>query len=479
MIAPSLLALALAAAAEAGAPPAAAEAAAPAPPVLTLDAAFRRAREASLELRIAGERLAQARTLARKAWSHYLPQVTAGGSYAWNSEDVVLDLPTSFAIRDVGRPTSAPRAALPPYDPGRPFSPVNLPGEATTLALVPTSVEELELQRKTQYGVQAEVRQALLAPRLWPAIRNAYLAEEVAGAQVADTRQKLLYGVAQLYYGAATLREAVAVQERTLETWRRHETDAEHLAAQGAAPRLALLKARTDRARAEQELIRTRNAYAAARLALATLLDRDADFEVERPPEPPAPSADAREQEERAARRPDVEAARGRLALAQGQRREAAAAYLPTLGVSGTWRWASITGFTGEHAGWTVLLGLQWTLFDGGRREAELADAGHRAAEADAALALASNKARDEVRRARLDLDSAAAAARKAEEQAALAREALEQAQRAHAAGAATYLEVADATSAASSAELGLVAATLDARLARLALARAAGTFDP
>lgn len=463
-------------------PPATAQADAvePARPPLALADAMSQAGQRSLELRIARERLAQARTLSRKAWSYYLPQVTAGASYAFNSDDVLLDLPTAFAIRDLGQPTSIPRANLPAYDPTKPFSSTNLPGEATTVALIPTATEEFELQRKEQYGVQAEVRQALLAPQLWPAIRNAALAADAAVDTVEAARRELLFTVAQVYYGAANLREAIAAQERMLDAWHRHETDAEHLVAQGAAPRLALLKARTDRARAEQDLLRTRNAYASARQALATLLDRDPDFDVVSPPEPEPPADDAGALETgTAARRPDVRATSTQARIAEGQRRQVALRYLPSLGVSGTWRWASITGFTGEHDAWAVVFGLQWNLFDGGLREAELAEADHKVAEAETAARLARNRARDEVRRAALDLDNALAARRKADEQLGLAREALEQAQRSFSAGAATQLEVADATSAATGAELQSLAERLNAQLATLRLARAAGTFVP
>ncbi len=449
---------------------------APALPALTLDAALAQARAQSLELRVAGERLAQAETLSRKAWSYYLPQVSVSGGYTWNSESVVLDLPTSFAIRQLVGPAGTPidYPNLPARDPTRPVSPKNPPGLPTSYVLYPLSSEELELQRRDQYGVVAEVQQALVAPQVVHAAESARHAREVARERVEVTTQDVLFGVAQLYYGAASLPQVAAVQERTLETWRRHEADAEQLVAQGAAPRLALLKARTDRARAEEDLIRTRNAYDSARQALATLLDRDDDFEVVPPPAP----ADAGEDPEAAsAGRADVRAASAAHALAESQGREAFARYLPTVGLTGQWRWASITGFTGKNESWSITLGARWTLFDGGRREAERDDAAHRLREAEVALELARNKARDEVRRAQLDLSSARAAERKAEEQSSLAAEALRHAQAAYAQGAATYLEVADATTASENAQLARVTEELNANLAALRLAKAAGTF--
>lgn len=459
--------------------PAVAEAAAPARPVLTLDQAMSEARARNLDLRIAAERLAQVETLSAKAWSYYLPQLSVSGAYTWNSEEVVLDLPTSFAIREVvdpatGQPVNWPIGSR-PQDPTRPISPSNPPGLPTPYLLYPLSYEQLELQRKQQYGVQAEVQQALFAPQAMKAIQSAHRARELAKARVGAATQDVLFGAAQLYYGAASLKEVIGVQERTLATWRRHEADAEQLVSQGAAPRLALLKARTDRARAEEDLIRARNAYDATRQALATLLDRDADFDVVRPPPPAGAGEDP---EAAAATRPDVRAALAGKELAESQKGEITARYLPTIGITGQWRYASITGFTGEHTGWSVILGAKWTLFDGGRREAERAEAEHKVLEADAAAYQARSKARDEVRRAQLDLGSARAAHRKAEEQSRLAAEALQHAQAAYAQGAATYLEVADATAASQNAELARVTEELSANLAGLRLAKAAGQLE-
>ena len=448
----------------------------PARPVLSLDAAMAEARARNLDLRIAGERLAQAETLRAKAWSYYLPQLSVSGGYSWNSDDVVLDLPTSFAIREVvdpstGQPVNWPIGSK-PQDPTRPVSPSNPPGLPTPYLLYPLSYEEYELQRRQQYGVQAELQQAIFAPQALQAVRSASRARELVGARVEAATQDVLFGVAQLYYGAASLQQVVSVQERTLETWRRHEADAEQLVAQGAAPKLALLKARTDRARAEEDLIRSRNSYDATRQALATLLDRDADFDVARPPPPPAVGGDP---EAAAAERPEVRAALAGEALAESQEGEVTARYLPNVGLTGQWTWASITGFTGKHEGWEVTLGAKWTLFDGGRREADRAEAEHKVAEAGAVAAQARSRARDEVRRAQLDLNSARAALRKAEEQARLAAEALQHAQAAYAQGAATYLEVSDATTASQNAELARVTEELNAQLAALRLARAAG----
>jgi outer membrane protein TolC len=126
-----------------------------------------------------------------------------------------------------------------------------------------------------------------------------------------------------------------------------------------------------------------------------------------------------------------------------------------------------------------VGLGVSWNLFDGGLREAQLREAGGRIAEAKATHRAAEERVKDEVRRARLDLDSAEANQVKADEQVKLARESAQLVKNNFEAGVATYLEVTDANTSLSGAELSAVNEGLNVRLARLALVRAMGLFDP
>jgi len=97
--------------------------------------------------------------------------------------------------------------------------------------------------------------------------------------------------------------------------------------------------------------------------------------------------------------------------------------------------------------------------------------------EADAARRASEARAVDEVRRSQLDLDSAFANREKAKEKVALARETNSLTEINYKAGAATYLETTDALESLRSAELGLVAESLNADLAALRLLKAMGAF--
>jgi outer membrane protein TolC len=439
-------------------------AAEPGPPsrTLTFQEVLTRMESQNLELQAARARLAQAQELSAKAWSGYLPQITAGGSYTRNSDEAILELATGYAIRDFGTPqnTNIP----------------DLPGEPTNLAQVPTGVFRAPIQKFNQFGAQVQLNQVLIAPALCLAIKSARIAEDVAALSVEAARRETLFGAAQLYFGAAGLKQAVAVQERLLVVQTAREKDAQVGFDAGAQPKVALLRAQIDKARAEQDLLRARNSYQSTLSALATLLNEPADFDVVVPEEPVLPSG-IEELEKTVLERPDVVAAQRSVELAEAGRSGVKWRYAPSLGLSAVYRAANVGGFTGKATSWAVTLGLNWVIFDGGLREAELRESSARVAEARANATAAENRARDEVRRGLLDLASARANRLKAEEQLRLAREGQRLVDVSFKAGAATYLEVTDANTALAAAENGFVGETLNASLAALRVLKAAGQF--
>lgn len=433
------------------------------PPVLTLDQALREARQRNLDIQQAEARLRQAQQLSAKAWSYYLPQVAAGGAYTRNSSGAEVTLPTGYHVRDMGTPQGPPTG-----DP-------NVPGSQTTFALQPAGAVTAVIQKQDQLGAQVDVKQALIAPSLWPTIAAAHTGERVAGLSTENVRREVLFGVAQAYYGVANLKQLVEVAGRQLALTREREKDARVRFQAGASPKVGLLRAEIDRAQAEQDLKRSQNAYESARLALATLLVRPVDFEVEIPPAPKPPEGDA---EATALRdRPDVLAALSTVELTRQQRTAAWLKYAPSIAAFGQYRWANLTGFTGNETSWFAGVALTWNLLDGGLREAEIREANARVAEAESARQNAELRAVEEVRQARLDMESALANKAKAAERVALARENERLVSVSYKAGAATYLESTDATESLRQAEINLVTESLAADLATLRLLKAAGAF--
>jgi outer membrane protein TolC len=426
------------------------EAAAPALAQLTIDDALARAAEANYDLAVARARLQQARQGVWKAWSGYLPQVSAGASYTRNNAAADIKIPIGYHVDPVTFETDRP-----------------------------TQVIEAAIQKLNQLGAQIQATQALFVPMLWGMINAATHGANAAELSVEAARREILFGVSQLFYGTASLRKVQDVQQRLFETAKKHERDAEVRYKTGTIPKVGLLRAQIERARAEQDLLRAKNGYESMRLALATALDRPADFEVVEPPEPVLPADPASLEAQALRDRPDVKAAREAEAAARGARVGTAGKYLPSVGAFGRWQISNVGGFTGDNTAWAVGVAANWNLLDGGLREAELREANAKVAEAEAARKGAEAKALLDVRQATLDLQSAQANARKAQEQRDLARENQRLIDVSYAAGAATALEQADAQTALSGAEVGAESEALAAKLAALRLLKSAGAFDP
>jgi outer membrane protein TolC len=408
-------------------------------PKLALDDALREAREKNLDLKVAQARLDESRQLSAKAWSAYLPQVSAGGTFTHNNfGDVIL--------------------------PAGSFGPGSPPVLVT---------------KQNQLAGQIQATQAIFAPQAVFAIEAANAGERLASDSTEQARQDILFAVAQAYYGAATLKQVVIVNDRQLAIAREHERDAKIRYDAGAAPKVTLLRAEIDRARAEQDLKRAENSYLSGKVALATLLDRrTADFEVDVPPPVQLPPPESLE--EAALRdRFDVRAAQEQLTVAAKTRDGIFASYFPTLGAFGRYQYSNAAGFTGDKTTWAIGLSLNWNIFDGGLREANLRENQARVVEAEASRESLVAKARDELVRARLDLDSAVANREKAKEQLSLAEENQRLVNVNYKAGAATYIEVSDANTALLTAELTQVSEGLNAELAALRLLKAGGAFSP
>lgn len=441
-----------------------------APHTLTLPEALAQAETHTLDLQIAKSRLEQAQLQTRKVWANYLPTLTVGGAYTHNNTEASITMPVGYWVRNVGTPQG------PVFDPSRPAGIDNPPGMQTTDIIVPSDVVTATIQKQNQWGAQARLSQAIIAPSLWPAIQASYIGSDVAELSTENARREILFGVAQMYYGAAGLRQAIEVQRQGLELNKKREADAKVRVELGTTPKMALLRAEMDRSRSEQDLKRAENAYRSQIIALATMLNRPADFDVVIPPEPQMP-ANTSDFEQQAMQRPDVLAAGRNVDLASAQRRIAWFSYLPNVGLNAQYQWANVTGFTGENTSWLVSVGLNWTLFDGGLREANLSETGYKLHEAELNAQKSRDNAIADVKRAELDVDSAIANREKAKEQAQLAAENVNLVQASYENGVATYLEVTDAATSKLNADINYVAETLNASLAQLRLLKSAGLF--
>ncbi len=415
-----------------------------APQTLTLEDALKRADEVNLDLKAAQARVGVAKAGVWKAWSYHLLQVSAQGAYTVNNIPVSLPLVTMYP-----------------------------PGSGNLMEVKAT------IQPKKQTTAQVQATLPLFAPQAWFGIQAALRAEDATVLSVEQARRDVLFGVAQAYYAVASLKRLVEVSQQLHEIAERQSKDAGIRYQAGTVAKVARLRADMDFARADQDLLRSRNSYQSARLSLAILLDRQPDFEVVEPPEPVLPADVSGLENGALDNRPDVQAARMMEGVYTSQRRISATRYLPTIAGFGRATYSDPVGLTGQKEAWAVGLLFNWTILDGGLREAELRETSARISEAEANRRNLENRARAEVRLALFDLESARANATKAREQRDLAAENQRLVDVSFKAGAATAVEQADATAGLRNAEIQLATETLQAQLAAVRVMKAAGTFDP
>ncbi len=203
-----------------------------------------------------------------------------------------------------------------------------------------------------------------------------------------DVHRRVIFLVMQAYYrllNAVSLRQAAEV---SLKNAKADEEDAGARLQHGLATKPDLLEAQAARAQAEFDLQAARGAEAIARGGLATALELppETTLEVQQVDTLTVPTklADTvRDETERAlAERPDLKALAARMKAADAEIGRQRSTYLPTLSLSGdageTRQYGQQDMLPPGYAGgetWDAALELRWTLFDGGRREHEVAQA--------------------------------------------------------------------------------------------------------
>jgi outer membrane protein len=213
-----------------------------------------------------------------------------------------------------------------------------------------------------------------------------------------DTHRKIIFQTAASYYrllNAKGQREAAEVSLKNAQTV---EDDAQDRLANGLATKPDVLEATAARAQSDYDLQAAIGAEDIARGDLATVigLAPGTKFQVQGIGELSTPStmADSIDVEiDRAlAQRPELMQQIARMRAADASLKQARSTYFPALSFSGDGGLARaygqqdlIPGSYAQGEAWNVSLSLKWTLFDGTRREHEIAQARaeKKAAQAD------------------------------------------------------------------------------------------------
>ncbi len=341
-----------------------------------------------------------------------------------------------------------------------------------------TDSEPMVVSRRDDLSGAITVAMPVIAPESWTTIRAAGVGTDLAEASVEDARQELLLGVAQAWYAARMTGTLVQLGETQVASAEHHLDVARARVEAGTGLRIDEVRAAADLAQARQDLLDATLAWESARDALGVITGVGGLPVPTEVPIIPAPLGTDDELVQRALPlRTDLVSADVGVDLARARIHTTRAKFLPTvdLAFQATYQFTEPTDMGSTDASrWYLVTSLNVPIYDH-FRYAELRDRKAALRQAEVQLEDARWQAAAEIRGARRDRDTAAAAVDIAGQQADLADEALQLTLDAYEAGAGSSLEVTDARRSAATAQVNLATTRLEADLALLSLLRATG----
>ena len=420
-----------------------------APRELTLDEALAMAKRANRSLAVERARLAQAQTSVEQAWAALFPTVTAQGKYTRNYKQVDLDFGALFTALGV------PLMPMPGAPPAAPIT----------------------ILKQNQLDASINATMPLIAPAAYPALEAVKTSVRSSEASYEASEAAVLFGVAQTFYAAAVADEVLISRHSSIEVDRATLENARTRFAAGTVTKVDVDRAELALVRAEWGELDARYGQAQAYRALATLLQQDAQFKVRAPEASPPPAGD--DLDAALHLRPEFRALTFTEKSADAQRRAYGWRWAPTLSAFGKANIGNYQGFSGDKYAWSTGLQLDWTLYDGGTRDAQRHLAAAQVIEAEARAAVLHDSIRDDLANNRLLLEIKLRAVQAATRAVGLAQETLDLVRSQYEAGTVTQLDLLQAQDNLVAQQEALAQAHFDSAIADLTLRRAAGTFPP
>ena len=420
---------------------------APAPRELTMEQALAMARRANKNLVVERARLAQAHTNIEQAWSALFPVVTAQGKYTRNYKNATLNF-----------------GAL-------------LSGLGFTPTTPPMTTFDVAILKQDQFDANVSAVMPLIAPAAYPAldaVKKGYGSSEANYQASEDT---VLYSVAQAFYTAAISDEVLLVRESAINVAQATLDNSQTRFAAGTVTKVDVDRAELALVRAKQSDLDARYAHEQSYRALSTLIQADGPLKAVAPESLPPPASTDLDMALHL--RPEF---RGLILTEESydaQRRAYGWKWAPTLSAFAKANIGNYVGFTGDNYAWSVGAQLDWTLFDGGSRDASRHLAAAQAAQAEAQAAVLTDSIRDDLANNRSLLDTRREGMKAAQRGADLAAETLDLVRSQYEAGTVTQIDLLAAQDNLVIAQESLAQARFDVAIADLALRFSAGTFPP
>jgi len=356
---------------------------------------------------------------------------------------------------------------------------VNLTGSATRNSIersFGSGDDETNLLPRTDWNYRVVLSQPLFAG--WRDLRaysQARLGVTNAREQKLGTEDSVLLRVASNYLAAVNADARIEVERRNIELAQKREKTSQAFFEAGEVTRIDVLRAQTAMKAAQRLLALAQQNREAAVGRLRVDLDLDGALEVVPPKQLLPPLSGEAALIERAESRPDVLVAQNNLKIADLEVRKQRGFWYPTVTFDGGLLRQKST-FPADSYSYGALR-LTVPLFQSGEVQARVAGAKQLEIEARLALENALLEAREDVRKALVDLETAEMSLGLAREQLAAAEAEYSQAFELYRAQEATSLDLAASESSLAEARRAVAEETLNRDEAALRVWFAAGTL--
>jgi outer membrane protein len=226
------------------------------------------------------------------------------------------------------------------------------------------------------------VEQPVLAIKELLTLKSSNKNFQAASEEFNRKKEAVAFGVVQSYIRVRIAKEFVGVAERAIDDAKENLRIAESRYKKGLGLFSDTLRASTSVTQSEQQLVSAIKDLKVAKRALGVILGMTESVDVDDKPIDIS-LADIDYYTEKSLSRKDIQSMESRYEGAKLNVRAYESAYIPTVGVGGTYQLNDQNApFGAEGNSWFVMAFLRWEIFNGGKREYERARAKHKAAEA-------------------------------------------------------------------------------------------------
>lgn len=288
-----------------------------------------------------------------------LPSLSLDAAYTLNDDQIEFAFPNIYA-------------PLAPYLNAVAASNPELPDPSF---LTQAEAQPAVVQFRHDYRAIATLTQTLFNARVYPAFDLATLTQ-VRAEQGLETAELELQGaLTQMYFGAVGFQRFIGISERGVELAQIQLDRARVALEEGVGDEFEVYRAEVAHSTALRNLENARVSYALAVDTIATFLEIEFEFDVTPPPELPAP-ASLQELLDRARQeRPDLRAADTAVEIAEERLNVARNQWYPLVFAQATAWVQRESEFGGNPYRWSIMVGLSWSILDGGIRHADISEA--------------------------------------------------------------------------------------------------------